>query len=184
MPGISDTRGDIDGERGWYEQRESADLAQGDLLIDFPAASISWDRVDAAALKIAQSKIPVVVLTQTCDIPKAAQTEIMLAAIFPLSEYEEMGGHYVSSDFRKALSQGTAISDFALPSIPGLGPGYWVVNFRKLFVLPKAYVQSVAASGQRCSLRSPYREYFAQAYARFVMRVGLPLPLPEIPRAT
>lgn len=46
----------------------------------------------------------------------------------------------------------------------------------KIFVLPKPVVEAVARSaGPRLRLRSPYREYIAQAFARYFMRVGLPL---------
>jgi len=50
-----------------------------------------------------------------------------------------------------------------------------VVDFHRLFTLPKAFVSWFAASsGPRLRLRSPYREHLAQAFARYFMRVGLP----------
>ena len=50
-----------------------------------------------------------------------------------------------------------------------------VVDFHRLFVLPKAIARRFAdQSGSRLRLRSPYREHLAQAFARYFMRVGLP----------
>jgi len=53
--------------------------------------------------------------------------------------------------------------------------GWSIVDFHRLFVLPKPVVIAVArAAGPRLRLRSPYREHLAQALARYFMRVGLP----------
>ncbi|MHB1424077.1 MAG: hypothetical protein ACYC3I_12945 [Gemmataceae bacterium] len=50
-----------------------------------------------------------------------------------------------------------------------------VVDFHRLFTLPKMFVSRFAANvGPRLRLRSPYREHLAQAFARYFMRVGLP----------
>src|SRR5262249_44474717 len=81
-----------------------------------------------------------------------------------------------SREFRKKLIDG---------SIPGLsllhkhdGPPsleWSVVNFHRLYTLPKTFLQQYAQSlGPRLRLRSPYREQLAQAFARYFMRVGLP----------
>ena len=56
--------------------------------------------------------------------------------------------------------------------------GWSVVDFHRVFVLSKSVVVAVARSaGPRLRLRSPYREYLAQAFARYFMRVGLPQPV-------
>jgi hypothetical protein len=68
--------------------------------------------------------------------------------------------------------------------LPGMNRPLQVVDFRTVFSLPLAYTQELAvAAGPRIRLRPPYREHLAQAFARFYMRVGLPvdLPLPPAP---
>jgi hypothetical protein len=51
-----------------------------------------------------------------------------------------------------------------------------MVDFHRMFVLLKPVVEAVARSARlRLRLRPPYREYLAQAFARYFMRVGLPL---------
>lgn len=51
----------------------------------------------------------------------------------------------------------------------------FVVDFRQIYSLPFKFLQKKAESlGTRKKLNSPYLEHFAQAFARFFMRVGLP----------
>lgn len=160
----------------WYEAF-SEPMQQGDVFFDFPLLSITYDG-DGEEPGLARAKQTVVVLTQSCDIPKAAQTELLMASVFDFEALRESHDRFRSSDFKSGLSRGTVISEFAIPPHPQNGNQYLVASFRKLHVIPKKYVEANIASAAR--LRSPYKEYFAQAYARFVMRVGLPYPLPEI----
>jgi len=56
---------------------------------------------------------------------------------------------------------------------------YGLLDFRHVFGVPFAYLQKyVAENSPRLRLLSPYREHFAQAFARFMMRVGLPEGIP------
>jgi hypothetical protein len=55
-----------------------------------------------------------------------------------------------------------------------------IVHFREIFSLPFVYLQRHAGSFEtRLRLQSPYLEHFAQGFARFFMRVGLPLDIPS-----
>ena len=55
------------------------------------------------------------------------------------------------------------------PAIP-----WAIVNFHELFVLPKELVAALVKSTPSLRLVSPYKEHVAQAFALFLMRVGLP----------
>jgi hypothetical protein len=81
-----------------------------------------------------------------------------------------------SSRFRKQLIEGNATGLSLLHKKDGQPGILWsVVDFRRLFTLPKSFLSEFAASsGPRLRLRSPYREHLAQAFARYFMRVGLP----------
>ncbi len=98
--------------------------------------------------------------------------------MFDFDTLKESNDAFRSTDFRQSLSRGTNIAEFALPPRPDGNGQFLVVSFRKLHVAPKSYVTSRV--GEALRLRSPYKKYFSQAYARFMMRVGLPLPLPTI----
>jgi hypothetical protein len=55
-----------------------------------------------------------------------------------------------------------------------------VVEFHRLYTLPKEYLQSVASGTPlRLRLLPPYREHLSQAFARYFMRVGLPIDIPK-----
>ncbi len=55
-----------------------------------------------------------------------------------------------------------------------------VVDFRALFTLPYDFVQQRAAQRLHLRLLPPYREHLSQAFARYFLRVGLPVNLPAI----
>ena len=49
-------------------------------------------------------------------------------------------------------------------------------NFQQVYSLPKEYIFGfVQSKSLRLRLLPPYREYLSQAFARFFMRVGLPM---------
>ena len=55
-----------------------------------------------------------------------------------------------------------------------------VVDFRRTHSLPLDFVRIMASqSGERIRLLPPYREHLSQAFARFFMRVGLPIDIPQ-----
>ena len=55
-----------------------------------------------------------------------------------------------------------------------------IVDFWAVYTVPFGFVEMFADyCGPRLRLQSPYTEHLSQAYARFVMRVGLPSPIPE-----
>ena len=54
-----------------------------------------------------------------------------------------------------------------------------VVDFRQLFSLPLAFTRTRVGSIEvRLRLLPPFREHLAQAFARYFMRIGLPLDIP------
>jgi hypothetical protein len=60
---------------------------------------------------------------------------------------------------------------------------YSLVDLGSLFSLPTGLVRDLAErQGQRSRLNPPYREHLAQAFARFFMRVGLPVDIPKFAR--
>ncbi|MDY7014014.1 MAG: hypothetical protein SVX43_10540 [Cyanobacteriota bacterium] len=57
-----------------------------------------------------------------------------------------------------------------------------VVDFHDVYTLPRVFLESLLQNrGQyRLRLRPPYREHLSQAFARFFMRVGLPMGVNKI----
>jgi hypothetical protein len=52
-----------------------------------------------------------------------------------------------------------------------------IVDFRKVYSLPVAFVRNRAAMAERLQLLPPYREQLSQSFARFFMYVGLPIDI-------
>ena len=62
--------------------------------------------------------------------------------------------------------------------VPSFNRGYRVVELRRVFALPIDFVRDYATNaGQRLRLMPPYREQLSQSFARFFMRVGLPVDI-------
>jgi hypothetical protein len=54
-----------------------------------------------------------------------------------------------------------------------------VVDFRRVSALPLTFLRTrVLTQQRRLRLLPPYREQLSQAFARFFMRVGLPVDIP------
>ena len=58
---------------------------------------------------------------------------------------------------------------------------FMIVDLRRIFTLSIAAVREFAAAGGKSRIRllPPYREHLAQAFARFFMRIGLPVDIPR-----
>lgn len=61
----------------------------------------------------------------------------------------------------------------------GIQLGLGIVDFHEVYTAPTSHLREFAAKcGKRLRLRPPYREHLGQAFARFFMRVGLPVDIP------
>ena len=53
---------------------------------------------------------------------------------------------------------------------------YYIINFKDIFSIPVSMAKKIACqNGKRLRLCPPYREHLSQAFARYFMRVGLPI---------
>lgn len=158
----------------WYGAGE-VPVEQGDILFGFRVVA-PVDDGDGYTFRAKTANI--VVLTQTCDIPKAAQRDLLVAEVHSYDRLVAGGAaHLKKRDFKQALARGTAVAEFLLPPTPDGELPWSLVSFRDVFVLPKTTVLRAAQARQVLRLESPYKEYLAQAFARFLMRVGLPATL-------
>jgi hypothetical protein len=169
----------------WYDVTTSEDLEQGDLLRECPIPTVlgleAWPLLENQEVSVDIRLVDAVVLSQSCDLVNDKVDDVILAQVLDWQEacreLVHKGNHYAKSrDFRKALIAGNSPSLSLLHKHDGApGLAWSVVDFHRIFVLPKSLVRAVArSSGRRLRLRSPYREHLAQAFARYFMRVGLP----------
>ena len=158
---------------------------QGDILVNCPVFSVSdlfhWPLAANAEIEVEAKLFDLVIMTQSCDLENEKVEDILLAQLVSWTDVVqaevERGNEGVRSrKFRKLLVDGNVPGLSLLhkrqssPEVP-----WSVVDFHRLFTLPKPFVGQFAAdTGERLRIRSPYREHLAQAFARYFMRVGLP----------
>lgn len=169
-------------EYPWYETIEGESLFQGDFLHDFevliPEASAESDQVPAQ-----YRKFDVVIMTQTCDIVQGKVESLLLCPCWDLWEFikvAETKGVNWGKDQREALRRanlpGYYLSNEA--NQDGLELGLTIVDFHEVYTAPTKLVKEFALrAGKRLRLLPPYREHLTQAFARFFMRVGLPVDI-------
>ena len=168
----------------WYHVVCGRDLAQGDLFQNCP---VFLPRLDSYvpghdAIAFDEELRDVIVLTQSCDLVGGREkvSEVMLCVVWRRSDFSPP--HYLSTprgmeDVRRGIVPGFHI--LAASTQNGFERDICVVDFRRTYTLPLEFVRRFAETvGERLRLMPPYREHLSQAFARFFMRVGLPVDVP------
>jgi hypothetical protein len=143
--------------------------APADLAEPWDESAFAWQERD------------VVVMTQTCDLVPGREkvTEVLFCAVWSRSDLNS--GHLATAHGLEDARRGNLPGYHLLAGcdIGGIVREVRVVDFRRVYSLPLAFVRQRAASGgDRLRLLPPYREHLSQAFARFFMRVGLPQDIP------
>ncbi len=174
----------------WYQVVAGSDFTQGDILPACPLLTPSADEVllrvtekSEESVDIPVIKATVIVMTQACDISHEKVNSIVLCPIWPLEEFskaEDGAPHLASDKAKEELRKGHSPPFHLLSRDEYFKFEYMVVDFRELYSLPTAVVRLVAEkAGERPRLLSPYKEQLSQSFARYFMRVGLPIDIPS-----
>lgn len=164
------------------------DIEQGDILESCPVltlpSNLSFDspRKPSEVYELPFERRDVIVVSQTCDMIKGREKipEILLCAVWKRSDFSP--GDLMSDtehweNARKGRMPGFHVLDKC--DLQGFKRDYSVVDFRRVHSLPVDLARNIAAKlGNRIRLLPPYREHLSQAFARFFMRVGLPVDIP------
>ena len=165
----------------WYSQVSGDSIEQGDILegvrlLVLPD-SIPDDGSEVAVNWIRQT---VIVMSQSCDLVVGREKvpEVLLCEVWPL---DELGGHLSTPKGKEDARRGNLPSIHLLNGVdlPDFSAGPQVVDFRRVHTLPIDHFRKLCtAVDARVRLMPPYREHLSQAFARFFMRVGLPVDIP------
>lgn len=170
----------------WYEVVSSRGLEQGDLLREVPVpqvVGVQWPMRDGASVGVQVAFRDLVVLTQSCDLESDKVDEVLVAVILSYQQlWDKIGGtnpFLKSSAWRKSLRQGEQPAYCLLQNLDGeAADHYAIADFHHLYSLPKKYLEEAAERQPgRLRLVAPYREHLAQSFAKYMMRVGLPITL-------
>lgn len=173
-------------EYTWYEVLNRSDeLQQGDFIPECPiAVPPSEIIVEGEEIDIEIQLIDAIVLSQSCDLAGEGKvTNVLVCPYKSLKSFLEDLPHEntVSKKARKSVIEN--VKRGMLPPYHLLNKSenilflsdYQVVDFRNVYAVNFQALKRVAFRlSSRVRLLPPYREHLSQAFARFLMRVGLP----------
>ena len=170
----------------WYALVEGSDLLQGDFLDQCPILIPPDDFQipvlgEPTEIRVELRTYDVIVMSQSCDLEQDKLDLVLVCPHWSLERLADENDFFKSSAGKEQLRRGN------VPGYHLLAPcelseakrGIQVVDFRSVYSLPYKFVKSFATRrGKRLRLLPPYREHLSQAFARFFMRVGLPVDIP------
>jgi hypothetical protein len=165
----------------WYEiVGPDEPLLQGDFIdscpVIIPPSQIRSGKVEAEVIEF-----DIIIMSQSCDLVQGKLELVLVCPVWPLSEFEERSDFFKSRKGKEALRRGNVPGYHLLNKceIEGFETDYLVVDFRNVYGVPFNFIVELAKErGKRLRLLPPYREHLSQAFARFFMRVGLPVDIP------
>jgi hypothetical protein len=194
----------------WEEVPADAPPMQGDLLEDCPVPvfneNLMFDhRQDLDSLLnvlsrgVGIQRVRSIVMTQACDLEQGKVQNVILCPAYSMADFQAEWvateatriGHppkaSVWDGHIKSIKAGriwnlTLLRKREVGDDVNLTTPTTVVDFHEVFSLPLAFLTLwlQKRSRARLRLRPPYREHLSQGFARFFMRVGLPIDITEI----
>lgn len=177
-----------DGSRSypWWDVAEGESILQGDLLMELEIPVPTGVAAPNAEIVDAQGKkFNVVILTQSCDIEHGKVQSLLCCPWWDLWQFIEEAqkqGQNWGKEQMDALRRGNLPGYHLVneASEGGLLIGLGIVDFHEVYTVPLHVAREFCRTvGKRLRLLPPYREHMAQAFARFFMRVGLPVDIPK-----
>lgn len=184
----------------WYSiVGPETSITQGDLIFDCPL--IGWKgepaRVNGSETEVLKQSTDAfladtVVMTQACDLEHEKVSNVVVCPHYSLTDYRKLWEEEMTAKEQKPTAKAWRghcedIRDglvWNLSILNSLTEGpviteHRVVDFHDVFTVPRGFLETLLAGRNRSRLRllPPYREHLSQAFARFFMRVGLPVPV-------
>lgn len=122
-------------------------------------------------------------LTQSCDLEDGAVEWVMVCPVYDAAPFiADAGGKEKQQSRRANLLKGRLIGHVLLNrcTLPNHEFRHLVTDFGGAFSIPLSYARELLG-GRRVRTLPPYREHLAQAFGYFYMRIGLPLPIDDLP---
>ena len=167
-------------EYPWFEVVDGDEnLLQGDFIKECPIVIPPSKISNEVEVRIVN--YDVIIMSQSCDIVQRKLDLVLVCPIWPLSEFEKENPYYKTREGKEALRRGYLPGYHLLNKyeIDRFKMDYLVVDFRNIYSVPFDFIINLAKKrGKRLRLLPPYREHLSQAFARFFMRVGLPVDIP------
>jgi hypothetical protein len=170
------------GRYPWYGITSGPDIEQGDIFPGCPMFEPESTNLDdpGARSYFRWEERDAIVITQSCDlVPGRAKTkQVLLCTLWNRSDFppeHTFGSPKGLEEARRGNTPGFHL--LAECQENEFSHEVRLVDFRRTWSLPLEYLQQRAVK-LHLRLLPPYREHLAQAFARYFMRVGLPIDIP------
>lgn len=169
----------------WYTIVDGADLEQGDLIRDCPILRMDLAQMEADGY-VDFEKQNGIILTQSCDLRlrengRCKADQVVLCPVHSLADFEQ--GHAFRDPKQWEEARKGRRFSYTVLNKCDLGDDPYeclLVDLSSLFCVSVGVLRGLAEQqGKRARLNPPYREHLSQAFARFFMRVGLPVDIPS-----
>ena len=166
-----------------YDLVEGTDILQGDLLDSCPVVipttnTVAEIKAHERVLDAYIDNYDVAVMSQSCDLQFEKVDLVLVCPIWPYQQMAEQHNHFRRSETKTDLQRGNLPGYHLLQEcdLKGCERPVRVVDFRNVYSVPFGFLKQFSGEqSPRLRLMPPYREHLAQAFARFFMRVGLPI---------
>jgi hypothetical protein len=176
-------------EYPWFGVVDDDGIQQGDIFEKCPVflppdaleviaegkpanADFTWEEHD------------LIVMSQSCDLENGREKvdEIVFCAVWKQSELADQKLAKAETLEEARTGRLPNVHLLAASTYAGSEREVRVVDFRRVYSLPVRYIRNRATLSKRLRLLPPYREHLSQSFARFFMRVGLPIDIPPFTR--
>lgn len=166
----------------WYSQVESSEpLQQGDFVLQCQIIQPSVKAHETGQnIGAIVKEYDVIVMSQSCDLISDKVDLVLVCPFYSLAELGNIYSEYKKANRKEKLRHGHVFGMHLLNecSINGHND-FLVVDFKSVYAVPLSFLKQIVSSrANRKRLLPPYREHLSQAFARFFMRVGLPVDIP------
>lgn len=167
----------------WYAVITEGQLLQGDMIYECPVIIPTGEILEGIEdqeylLDVEIFTYDVVIMSQSCDLEQEKLDLVLVCPHWSLEDFASRNDYFKSSRGKEDLRRGNVPGYHLLNKcdLEGWAKDARVVDFRNVYSLPYAFLKKLAERRQeRLRLLPPYREHLSQAFARFFMRVGLPV---------
>jgi hypothetical protein len=171
----------------WYrvivpdsEQQPTA-IEQGDILENFPLLfSVDPSKYPDKTNPAERVYCDLVILSQSCDLADGGIDQVVTCPLLIRSNFD--GDHPVSRKGGMENLRKGKLAAFQLLNkcdLQNFEREWRIVDFGEIHSIPIFEVREHLSRAPHLRLLPPYREHLSQAFARFFMRVGLPLDIPR-----
>lgn len=170
----------------WYEITENNnELQQGDFIKNCPILllpkNIDLTTNEEINAKKGEIKLfDVIILSQSCDLKSKKIDNVLVCPFYELNYLQKKSQEFKNSKIEQ-IRRGYIHSMHLLNKceLKEFKSDFKIVEFKNPFSVDREYLENLICSKKRIRLKSPYKEHLSQAFARFFMRVGLPIDIPS-----